>query len=181
MGTTVKSRDEYGNILSLALLQGISNHTAQTEIAIVMVPILSFRTHWRVQPVVKFSLFSLYGQRVHRYGQTFKIAIFGYEPWPLARSCTYALFLPQGVEIELIFALQAAVSEMLCGLIFKIAIFGNKTWPLAKVPEIVYLLPKLPISPKFHPFLPYGWPFPRYWQFCIFPLATMLNSIFFKV
>ncbi len=29
-----------------------------------------------------------------------------------ARSCTYTLFLPQGGEIELIFALRAAVSEI---------------------------------------------------------------------
>ncbi len=29
-----------------------------------------------------------------------------------SKSCTYTLFLPQGVEIELIFALRAAVSEI---------------------------------------------------------------------
>ena len=45
----------------------------------------------------------------------FKIARFGRETWPLAkaqgsRCCTYALFLPQGVEIELIFGLRAAIS-----------------------------------------------------------------------
>ncbi len=55
------------------------------------------------------------------------------------------------------------------------AIFGHETWQLPKVPEIVHILPKLPPSPKVHSVLLYGWPFPRYWQFCIFPLATMLN------
>ena len=32
--------------------------------------------------------------------------------WPSSRNCTYKLFLPQGVEIELIFALRAAISEI---------------------------------------------------------------------
>ncbi len=44
-----------------------------------------------------------------------KITIFGQETWNLkqsARSYIYILFLPQGVEIELIFALRAAVSEI---------------------------------------------------------------------
>ncbi len=46
------------------------------------------------------------------------------------RDTTYTHFLPQGVNIELIFALQA--------VIFKIAIFGHETWPLDKVPEVAY-------------------------------------------
>ncbi len=63
----------------------------------------------------KLSLYSLYGQRFPRYGTIFKIPIFGHETWPLAKvpevehiPCLY----PQGGEIELIFALQAAVSEI---------------------------------------------------------------------
>ena len=53
-------------------------------------------------------------------------------------------------------------------------------WP--KVPKLAHTLPILPPSPKFHSVLLYGWPFPRYWQFCIFPLATMLNfNIFFLI
>ena len=57
--------------------------------------------------------------------------------------------------------------------IFKIAIFGHETWPLAKVSEIAHILPILPPSPKLHSVLLCGWPFPIYWQFCIFPLGTM--------
>ena len=63
----------------------------------------------------KLSLFSLYGQLFPRYGLMLKIAIFGHEAWNLkksARSCIWTLFLPQKVEIELIFALRAAVSEI---------------------------------------------------------------------
>ncbi len=41
-------------------------------------------------------------------GQISKLSYFGTN----SRSCTYTLFLAQGVEIELIFALRAAVSEM---------------------------------------------------------------------
>ncbi len=32
--------------------------------------------------------------------------------WPKCQSCTYTLFPPQGVKIELIFALHAVVSEI---------------------------------------------------------------------
>ena len=58
--------------------------------------------------------FLLYGQQCQRYGPIFKIAIFGCETSPLAksRSCTYTFFLPQRVEVELIFALRAAVSKI---------------------------------------------------------------------
>ncbi len=42
----------------------------------------------------------------------FKIAIYGYDTWPLARSCTYTRFLPQGVEIELIFNACATVMQI---------------------------------------------------------------------
>ena len=61
------------------------------------------------------SLFSLYGQQFLRYGPVFKIAIFGHETWSLAKVPEVAFllfFVPQGVEIELIFALRAAVSEI---------------------------------------------------------------------
>ncbi len=65
---------------------------------------------------------------------------------------------------------------------FKIAIFGHETWPSDKVPEIAHILSKLPLSPKAHFFLLYGWPFSIYWQFCLFPLGTMLNfNLFLKV
>ena len=80
--------------------------------------------------------------------------------WP-SRSSTCAPFLPQGVEIKLIFTLRAAVSE-----IFKTVIFGYETWPLAKVPEVAHVVPILPPSPKFHFTLLYR-PFLRYWQFSI--------------
>ncbi len=50
-------------------------------------------------------------------GPNLKIAIFGHETWPLAKVPEVAhitLFLPQGFEIQLIFALRAVVSEISC-------------------------------------------------------------------
>ncbi len=52
-----------------------------------------------------WTYFLFYGQQFTRYRQFFKIAIF--RAWNLAidqsfRSCTYTVFLPQGVEIKLI-------------------------------------------------------------------------------
>ena len=51
-------------------------------------------------------------------------------------------FLLQGVEIEFIFALCAAVSEIRAN--FQIAIFGHEIWNLKKVPEVTY-------GPSFYP------------------------------
>ena len=72
--------------------------------------------------------------------------------------------------------------------IFKISIFGHETWPLVKVPEVahIYSLSYPPSIPpagvKFHSVLLCGCPFPRYWQFFIFLLATTLNfNLFFKI
>ena len=62
----------------------------------------------------KLSLFSLYGQRFLRYGPICKIATFGHETWPLVKVPEVAhtlSFYPMG-QIELIFALRAAVSEI---------------------------------------------------------------------
>ena len=78
----------------------------------------------------KLSFFSICRQRFLRYTPIFKIAIFGHEVPEVA----YILFYPQGVEIELIFAQRAAVSNIWAN--FKIAIFGHETRPLAKVPEV---------------------------------------------
>ncbi len=53
--------------------------------------------------------------------------------------CTYTLFLPQVVKIELIFTLRAAVSDTQTN--FKIAIFGHETCPIGlKVPEVEHIL-----------------------------------------
>ncbi len=60
-------------------------------------------------------IFALLRQRFLRYGLILKIAIFGQETWQVAKVPEVAqnsLFLPQGVEIELIFALWAAVSKI---------------------------------------------------------------------
>ena len=70
-----------------------------------------------VEIVLHCIVFSLYRQQFLRYEPIFKIAIFGHETWPLVKvpevaHTLYMLFLPQGVEIELIFALQAVVSEI---------------------------------------------------------------------
>ncbi len=85
----------------------------------------------------KLSFFLLYEQQFQRYRPIFKIChVWG---WNLAtgkipRSCTYkcSFFLSQGVEIELVFTLWAAVSEIWAAI--QIAIFVDETLPLAKVP-----------------------------------------------
>ncbi len=66
----------------------------------------------------KLSLFWFYRLRFPRYRTIFKIAQFGHETWPLAnsRSCTYTVLLLRGVEIDLMFALWAGVSEILADL-----------------------------------------------------------------
>ncbi len=102
------------------------------------------------------SLFLLYGQRFPRYGPIFKIAILG--NWPNSRSCTYTLFLPQGVQIELNFALRSEVSEIR----IKIAIFGHETWQVAKVPEVAHIPSFYPRGSKLSLFFLYGQRFPRY-------------------
>ncbi len=67
-----------------------------------------------IRSKLSLHVFSLYGQQFPRYGPIFKIAIFGHETWPLAKvpEVVYALFLPQGVKIELVFALRSAVFEI---------------------------------------------------------------------
>ena len=49
-----------------------------------------------------------------RYGLIFKIAIFGHETWPLAKvpEVAHTLFLPTGVEIELIVALTTTIIKI---------------------------------------------------------------------
>ena len=129
---------------------------------------------------LSLNLFSPYGLSFLRYWTFFKIAIFGNETWALAKVPEGARIFslnPRGVAIELIFDLWTAFSEIWPRPIFKITIFGFATWPLTKVPEVAHIPPILPLglSPKFYSVLLYGWPFPRYWQFFIFPLTTMLN------
>ncbi len=62
----------------------------------------------------KWSLLSLCGQRFPGYGPIFKISILGYETWLLARvpAVAHRALSTPGVGIELIFALQATVSEI---------------------------------------------------------------------
>ncbi len=63
---------------------------------------------------LKLTLFLLYGQHFPRYGPIFKIHIFGKKlgKWSKFQNLhTYLLFTPDGVEIEVLFALRAAVSE----------------------------------------------------------------------
>ncbi len=126
---------------------------------------------------LKLSLFSLYGQAFPRYWPIFKIAIFGHGTWQLANVPEVAHispFYPRGSKFSLFFALRAAVSEIWAG-------FENChiwAWNLAigqSSRTCTYIHPMLPPSPKFHSVLLYSWLFPRYWQFCIFPLATMFN------
>ncbi len=97
-------------------------------------------------------------------GRFSKLAIFGHETWPLAtvahtHQCT--LFLPQGVEIELIFALWAAVSELR-------AVFQN--WPYLgmkfgdwqKLHMHTNVLSSYPKGSKLSLFSLFGQQFPRY-------------------
>ena len=77
-----------------------------------------------------------------------------------ARSCTYTLFLPQEGEIELIFALWAALSEIWADS--KIAIFGHETWLSARVPELAHILSFHPRGVKSSLFSLYGQRFPKY-------------------
>ena len=97
--------------------------------------------------------------------------------WNLAigqssRSCTCTRFLPQGVKLELIFALRAVVSEMLAN--FQIAIFHvfrHEAWPLAKVPEVVHILFFYPRGSKLNLFSFYRQWFLRYGP--IFKIAIL--------
>ncbi len=68
---------------------------------------------------LKLSSFSLYGQRCSKCGLIFKIAIFGHKicnlkkKAPEVKEVAYGpYFYPWGVEIELIIAIRAAVSEI---------------------------------------------------------------------
>ena len=54
----------------------------------------------------------------------------------------YTPFLPQGVEIDLIFALQAMVSKIRAD--FKLPMFGHETLLLPTVPEVALVLPFYP-------------------------------------
>ena len=71
-------------------------------------------------------------------------------------------FLPQWVEIELIFTLGATVSEIRA--IFKITMFRHGTWTLAKVPKVAHIPSFYPRGSKLILFLLYGQKFPRYGQ-----------------
>ncbi len=63
-----------------------------------------------------FSLFSLHGKWFPKYRLISKLSYLGIKPgiWKSSRSCiwTLFLFLPKGVEMELIFTLWAAVSKI---------------------------------------------------------------------
>ena len=57
---------------------------------------------------------------------------------------------------------------------------GMKLGHLSNFQKLHMYFPNYLPSPNFHSVLLCGCPFPRYWQFCIFPLATMLNfNLFF--
>ena len=61
--------------------------------------------------------------------------------WPkFTRSCTYNPFLSQGLEIELIFALRAAVSEIRIRADIQNCLFGHETSSLPKDPDVAHIL-----------------------------------------
>ena len=85
-----------------------------------------------------WALCSLYRQRFPKYGPIFKPAMLGHETWPLLKVtgiCTYTLFLPKGIEIELIFTPRVAVLEIWANFIF-----GSEIWNLKKGPKVEYVL-----------------------------------------
>ncbi len=93
-----------------------------------------------------------------------------------ARSCTHTLFVPQGLEIELIFALLAAFSVIRANF-SKLPYLGMKFGHEPKFQKLYIYYLYYPRVPNFSP----CWPFPRYWQLCIFPLVTMLNFNLFLI
>ncbi len=64
------------------------------------------------------------------------------------------------VEIEVIFTLRGAVSEISAD--FQIAIFGHETCPLAKFPEVAHIPSFYPRWSKLSLFSLYGQRFPKY-------------------
>ncbi len=85
----------------------------------------------------KFSLLLLYWKQFARYRPIFKIAIFGH--WQSCRSCAYTQFYLRGSNIDHIFALLAAVSEI-CDDFHNCHTWGHETWPLAKVLDCIYTI-----------------------------------------
>ncbi len=92
----------------------------------------------------KLSLLSHYKQQFPRYGRALsKLPYLGMKlgQWPSDRSCTYTLSLFQGIKIEFIFILWAAVSEI-------VADFQNcHIWawnlhalPFVTIPEVAHIL-----------------------------------------
>ncbi len=89
------------------------NRVQKLHIHSVSVPGGSKLRHFSI--FEKLSLFSLYGQQFLRYGPIFKAAAFGHETWPMVKVKEVANILslyPREIEVELIFALRAAVSEI---------------------------------------------------------------------
>ena len=125
----------------------------------------------------KLSLFLLYRQRFLRYGPISKIALLA---WNLAtgkisRSCTYNIFLPNGVEIELLFALRAAVSKIQAN--YKIAIFEHETCQLAKIPKVAHTFSFYPKGSKLMLFsLPWDMGRFSYCHICAWNLAIDKSS-----
>ncbi len=80
----------------------------------------------------------------------FKIAIFGYETWPLAK------YIPEVAHILSFYLRGSKLSLFLLygqrflryGAIFKIAIFGHETWPSAKIPEVAHIASFYPMGAK---------------------------------
>ncbi len=102
-------------------------------------------------------LFLLYGQRFPRYGLIFKIVISGYETWQLAKVSEVA---PEGVEIELMFALRTTVSDIWAD--FQNCHIWALTWQVGKVPEVAHIHSFYPRGAKLSLFLLYGQRFVRY-------------------
>ena len=65
-----------------------------------------------------------------------------YRIWKKVPDFAWTLFLPHGLEIELIFAPHAAVFEIQAN--FQNSIFGHKIWNLKTGPKVAYVLLSTP-------------------------------------
>ncbi len=123
--------------------------------------------------LTKLSLFSLYRQWFPRYRVIFKISIFGHETWPLGHWQKIQIYplSTQGSKLSL-FSLYA-VSEIWAD--FQNCHIWAWNLTIGQSSRTGTYTPYTTPESQFHSVLLYGWLFQIYWQFFIFPLATMLN------
>ena len=114
--------------------------------------------------------------------EMFKLAIFGHETWPLAKVPKVAhilTFYPRGVEMELIFTLRAAVSEIQANF-QSCHVWAYETWQLTTVREVAHILPFYPRGVEIELISLYEQRFPRYrliFKIAIFGYETWFQKL----